>query len=217
MRFTFHSSVVLKTIKLEKKTEQREEKQQQLEQQSNTTVCSTHNLPLLAEERMALQRLVELALGDVGKDLVLSFICRAVGDPGDGGGGGEMKKKTTSSVRSRWLLRWWTSVCRRQGASCTLGAWRRTSPLIRMMGRLRHSPPWNNQACLFKSYLTVWPITQALSLPHTLSFLVPSVSLSLSCICMRGSVYLMLRPHSRTCGEMWQPANCHHDWRLSYI
>lgn len=35
---------------------------------------------------MALQRLVELTLGDVGKYLVLSFICRAVGDPEDGGG-----------------------------------------------------------------------------------------------------------------------------------
>lgn len=49
------------------------------------SVC-THNLPLLAEERVALQRLVELTLGDVGKDLVLSFICCAVGDPEDGGG-----------------------------------------------------------------------------------------------------------------------------------
>lgn len=33
---------------------------------------------------MALQRLVELTLGDVGKDLVLSFIRCAVGDPEEG-------------------------------------------------------------------------------------------------------------------------------------
>lgn len=40
---------------------------------------------------MTLQRLVERTLRDVGKDLVLSFICCAVGDPGDGGGGEERR------------------------------------------------------------------------------------------------------------------------------
>lgn len=55
--------------------------QQQHQHTSQTHCVLTHNLPLLAEERVALERLVERTLGDVGEDLVLSFICGAVGDP----------------------------------------------------------------------------------------------------------------------------------------
>ena len=40
----------------------------------------TYNLLLLAEERVALQGLVELTLRHVREDLILSFICRAVRD-----------------------------------------------------------------------------------------------------------------------------------------
>lgn len=69
-------------------------------QGTNTqTSAHTYNLPLLAEERVALQRLAELTLGDVGKDLVLSFICCAVGDPEEG------RVEMTSTVRTRWPLR----------------------------------------------------------------------------------------------------------------
>lgn len=40
----------------------------------------TYNLLLLAEKCMALQGLVELTLGDICEDLILSFICCAVRD-----------------------------------------------------------------------------------------------------------------------------------------
>lgn len=39
---------------------------------------TTYNLLLLAEESMTLQSLIELALRDVRKDLVLSFISGAI-------------------------------------------------------------------------------------------------------------------------------------------
>lgn len=76
------------------------QKQHCLQTHNAQASVHTHNLPLLAEERVALQRLVELTLGDVGKDLVLSFIRCAVGDPEEG-----RKKKTTSTLRSRWPSR----------------------------------------------------------------------------------------------------------------
>lgn len=40
----------------------------------------TYNFLLLAEEGVTLQSLVVLALRNVCKDLILSFICSAVGD-----------------------------------------------------------------------------------------------------------------------------------------
>lgn len=40
----------------------------------------THNFLLLTEEGMAFQSFTELTLWDVGKDFILSFISRAVGD-----------------------------------------------------------------------------------------------------------------------------------------
>ncbi len=54
----------------------------------------TYNLPLLAEKCMALQGLVELTLGDICEDLILSFICCAVRD--SGGEETEKNKQTLS-------------------------------------------------------------------------------------------------------------------------
>lgn len=45
---------------------------------------------------MALQRLIELTLGDVSEDLVLSFICRAVRD--SGGKKRKRRKKRTNTA-----------------------------------------------------------------------------------------------------------------------
>lgn len=42
----------------------------------------TYNFSFLAEECMTLKSLIELALGNISEDLVLSFICGAVWDSG---------------------------------------------------------------------------------------------------------------------------------------
>lgn len=57
-----------------------------------------YNLLLLAEERVALQGLVELTLGDVREDLILSFIRCAVRDSGREEEGEKKKKNQQQHI-----------------------------------------------------------------------------------------------------------------------
>lgn len=89
---------------------------------------------------MALQRLIELTLGDVSEDLILSFICRAVRDSGGKKKKEEKKKRTnmaninlqkTNPVLDISALVVINEHSRRTGSILEHSASRQTSSLIK--------------------------------------------------------------------------------------